>query len=97
MKRRTKASRKGAFRAFARQLWWEPEFVFRRTPLSERCYGGRCGGSGWLECWCGFCGEEECFGCSDCRDDGDPHAYDETFWGNEPCDPYQDDGGPDGL
>jgi hypothetical protein len=36
-----------------------------------RCYGWRCGGSGWLECWCGLCGEEQCYGCRDCRDEVD--------------------------
>lgn len=79
--RRTKASRRAAFRA---HLDRTTEPVYDAPPLRpfvSRCRQ-RCGGSLWLSCWCGLCGEEQCFGCADC--DGEPDAeHDDTDWGDE--------------
>lgn len=73
--KRTKRGRRERFRAAALRTWEPLELVFRLRPLSDRCRQ-RCGGSGWLDCWCGMCGDEECFGCSDCLDD--EREYDES-------------------
>lgn len=78
MARHTKGGRRAAFRAFATAWTAENPFVFRLTPLSERCYAARCGGTGWLDCWCGFCGEEQCYGCRDC--DAPPSDDDDGAW-----------------
>lgn len=57
------------------QAWYSLSFLRRR-----------CGGSGYLSCYCGgdFCvchhhGEAECFGCADCESPGD-----DDYW-------YEDD------
>lgn len=68
MSKHTKAGRRARFRAFCDRTTEVVYGVPPSRPLADRCYGGRCGGTGWLECWCGFCGEEQCYGCSDCRD-----------------------------
>ena len=79
--RRTKASRRAAFRAHCDRT---TEPVYDAPPLRpflSRCRP-RCGGSEWLSCWCGMCGEEPCYGCVDCN--GEPDAdYDDADWGDD--------------